>query len=87
MDAADGPPFNRVAYFSLNPLNQQYEYVSVDSRLPQMMSYVVPGANKTRQGKVELSGASFVAPEWGTNKNVPFMYRLVIGPVAEASPR
>jgi hypothetical protein len=76
------PPFTRIAYLSYNTVNQQYEYFSLDSRLPQMMSYVVPGANKTLDGKVELTGASFVAPEWGTEKNVPFMYRLVIGPVA-----
>jgi hypothetical protein len=73
--------FTRVAYFSFNPVNQQYEYFSLDSRLPQMMSYLIPGANKTRDGKVELAGTSFVAPEWGAEKNVPFMFRLTLGPV------
>jgi hypothetical protein len=73
--------FARVAYFSYNVMNRQYEYFSLDSRLPQMMSYAVPGANKMRSGKVELAGTSFVAPEWGADKNVPFMYRLAIGPV------
>jgi hypothetical protein len=75
--------FTRVAYFSYNQTNQQYEYFSLDSRLPQMMSYVVPGANKARGGSIELAGTSFVAPEWGTAKNVPFMYRLTVGPVDE----
>lgn len=73
--------FERVAHFSYNTLNQQYEYFSQDSRLPQMMSYLIPGANKERNGKVELAGTSFVAPEWGRGKNVPFMYRLTVGPV------
>ncbi len=73
--------FTRIANFSFNPVNQQYEYFSLDSRLPQMMSYLIPGANKERNGRIELAGASFVAPEWGPQKNVPFMYRLSIGPV------
>ena len=73
--------FTRVAYLSYNAVNQQYEYFSLDSRLPQMMSYALPGANKTREGKVEFQGRSFVAPEWGAEKNVPFMSRLTIGPV------
>jgi hypothetical protein len=50
-----------------------------------MMSYVAPGANKVRDGKVELIGTSFVAPEWGAKKNVAFMYRLTIGPVESNS--
>jgi hypothetical protein len=77
--AQDG--FERVAYFNYNAINRQYEYFSLDSRLPQMMSYAVPGANKIRAGKVELAGTSFVAPAWGEDRNVPFMYRLTIGPV------
>lgn len=86
MDLAGEPgpaAFTRVAYFVYNTINQQYEYFSVDSRLPQLMSYTVPGANRTRGGTVELTGSSFVAPEWGTKKNVPFIYRLTIGPVEQ----
>jgi hypothetical protein len=73
--------FTRVAYFSYNPVNRQYEYFSLDSRAPQMMSYVTPGANKVREGSVELAGSTFVAAEWGNRKNVPFMYRLTVHPV------
>lgn len=73
--------FERIAHFSYNTQNRQYEYFSQDTRLPQMMSYIIPGANQERDGKVELAGASFVAPEWGAAKNVPFMYRLTVGPV------
>jgi hypothetical protein len=84
MEPADGSAqdaFTRVAFFCYNSVNSQYEYFSLDSRLPQMMSYAIPGANKIRGGKVELTGTSFVASEWGTEKNVPFMYRLAIAPV------
>jgi hypothetical protein len=84
-DQSAAPPFTRTAYFSYNPINQQYEYFSLDNRLPQMMTYVAPGANKVRDGKVELLGTSFVAPEWGAKKNVAFMYRLTIGPVERNS--
>lgn len=84
-DKAPEPEFTRIAYFSYNSINQQYEYFSIDSRLPQMMSYAVPGANKMHGGKVELIGSSFVAPQWGEKKNVPFMYRLTIGPVQNGS--
>jgi hypothetical protein len=80
-DKSAEPPFTRVAYLSYNSMNQQYEYFSLDSRLPQMMSYVLPGANKARDGKIELRGTTFVAPEWGAEKNVAFMYRIAIGSV------
>jgi hypothetical protein len=73
--------FTRMAYFSYSPINRQYEYFSLDSRLPQMMSYAIPGANRVRDGTVELAGRSFVAPQWGAKKNVPFMYRLTVGSV------
>ena len=73
--------FTRVAYVSFNTINQQYEYFSLDSRLPQMMSYTLPGANEARAGQIELRGSSFVAPAWGQANNVPFMYRLTIGAV------
>ncbi|GFE81119.1 hypothetical protein GCM10011487_31190 [Steroidobacter agaridevorans] len=73
--------FTRVAYVSFNTINQQYEYFSLDSRLPQMMSYTLPGANEAHAGQLELRGTSFVAPVWGQARNVPFMYRLTIGAV------
>ncbi|WP_129642030.1 DUF1579 family protein [Peristeroidobacter agariperforans] len=73
--------FTRIAYVSFNTINQQYEYFSLDSRLPQMMSYTLPGANQARDGQIELRGTSFVAPSWGDAKNVPFMYRLTISAV------
>jgi Protein of unknown function (DUF1579) len=84
MTAAPGSQqevFTRVAYVSYNAINQQYEYFSLDSRLPQMMSYTLPGANHEHDKQIELRGTSFVAPAWGQEKNVPFMYRLTIGAI------
>jgi hypothetical protein len=77
------PDFRRVAYLNYNAMNRQYEYFSLDSRAPQMMSYDAPGANTIREGKLELSGGIFVAPEWGPAKNVPFIYRLAISEVED----
>lgn len=78
---SEGDKFTRAAYFSYNPVNRQYEYFSLDSRVPQMMSYATPGANKVVGGNVELRGSTFVAPEWGEARNVPFTYRISIGAV------
>ncbi len=82
--ASEQAQFTRTAYLNYNAINRQYEYFSLDSRAPQMMSYVAPGANKTREGKVELSGGVFVAPEWGKAKNAPFIYRLTVGEVKDS---
>ncbi len=75
--------FTRTAYLNYNAINRQYEYFSLDSRAPQMMTYVAPGANRITNDKVELSGGVFVAPEWGKAKNVPFIYRLTVGEVKD----
>jgi hypothetical protein len=78
-------PFTRIAYFNYNPINQQYEYFSIDTRAPQMMSeksYETTAKSKTSdQAAISLFGESFVAPRWGESINVPFRYRLEIGPV------
>lgn len=84
MEAAQGseqPAFTRTAYFSFNTVGQQYEYFSLDSRLPQMMTYAMPGANKIRGSTIELAGSTFIAPSWGSKQNVPFTYRLTVGEV------
>lgn len=73
--------FVRMAYVSFNPVNQQYEYFSLDTRAPQMMSYTTPGANSVDGENIELKGGTFVAQEWGDAKSVPFVYRLSIGAV------
>jgi hypothetical protein len=78
-------PFTRVAYFNYNSVNQQYEYFSLDSRAPQMMSeksYEGGIQGKTDdQGALALYGGSFVAPRWGAVTNAAFRYRLTIGTV------
>ena len=78
-------PFTRVAYFDYNAVNRQYEYFSLDTRAPQMMNErsaaaVVRGKSQHR-GSLTLQGGRFVAPQWREAKNVPFGYRIVVGPV------
>jgi Protein of unknown function (DUF1579) len=78
-------PFTRIAYFNYNPINQQYEYFSIDTRAPQMMSE--KSFERGIQSKipdpgiVNMFGESFVAPRWGEFTNAPFRYRFEIGPV------
>jgi Protein of unknown function (DUF1579) len=72
-------PFTRIAYFNYNAVNKQYEYVSMDSRLPQMMHENSQEING--EEGITLYGGSFVAPRWGEAQNVAFRFRLVIGNV------
>jgi len=82
---AKGDAFTRVACFNYNGVNQQFEYVSLDSRAPQMMTEKSSGAEgpnpKADGGAVTLFGDIFVAPQWGEAKNAPFRYRLTIGQI------
>ncbi|HEX5458488.1 MAG TPA: DUF1579 family protein [Steroidobacteraceae bacterium] len=75
-----GAAFNRIAYFDYNPVSGQYEYFSLDTRAPQMMNErsVRPGKPG---GAIELYGSVFVASQWGSATNVPFRYRLNVGPI------
>ena len=34
---------------------------------------------------IELDGGTFVAPQWGSATNVPFRYRILVGPVQGGS--
>jgi len=78
-------PFTRIAYFNYNRVSQQYEYCSIDTRAPQMMTERSYESNTdSRSGDhnpISLYGESFVAPQWGEAKNAPFRYRIVIAPV------
>lgn len=72
--------FERIAYFDYNAVAGRYEYFSIDTRAPQMMTErstgkATPGANLT------LYGGMFVAPQWGSSRNSPFRYELVVDPV------
>jgi Protein of unknown function (DUF1579) len=76
-------PFTRVAYFDYNPVTQQYEYFSLDTRAPQMMNERsrttdTPEAAQ-HQDPLTLYGSRFVAAQWGESKNVPFRYKIVVG--------
>jgi len=83
--APDAPPsaaFHRHALLTYNPVARRFEYTSLDSRAPQLMTEIgaaQPASNPG--GPVGLQGGRFLAPDWGGSKNVSFRYRLTIGPV------
>ena len=90
MQPADDRPgetgsFNRHALLNYNPITSRYEYTSLDTRAPQLMAEqsrpIAPGASAT---ELKLEGSSFLAPEWGSAKNVRFKYRLTISAVKES---
>jgi len=70
--------FTRLAYFNYNPVSQQYEYFSIDSRAPQMMNE--RGQAQDQKG-LSLDGTTFSAPRWGEMSNTSFHYRLLVGAV------
>jgi hypothetical protein len=78
-------PFTRVAYFDYNPVTQQYEYFSLDTRAPQMMNERsrttdTPAAAQ-HPDPLTLYGGRFVAAQWGESKNVPFRYKIAVGQI------
>ena len=81
----EGQPgfFVRNATLNFNAVSRQYEYFSIDTRAPQMMTErslpTKPSSDASKE--LKLSGATFVAPEWGPAKNVRFKYRLTVGAV------
>jgi hypothetical protein len=83
--AADAPPpaaFHRHALLTYNPVAKRYEYTSLDSRAPQLMTEIgsaLPSPDPA--APLALQGGRFFAPDWGGSKDVPFRYRLTIGPV------
>ena len=80
--ATEAPPFHRHALLTYNPVGKRYEYTSLDSRAPQIMTEIgAPLPASDPGGPVKLQGGRFLAPDWGGSKNVSFRYRLVIGPV------
>jgi hypothetical protein len=76
---AVGAAFTRVAYLNYNSINSTWEYVSLDTRAPQVMNERGSASNAT--GALNLNGDRFVAAQWGPHKNAAFRYRLVVGPV------
>lgn len=88
MEATQGEPFTRVAYLAYNTVDQQYEYFSLDTRAPQMMTERSAGPRAADDaGALVLYGGMFVAAEWGSARDAPFRYRLVVEPVRSARQR
>src|SRR5579863_6581800 len=73
--------FHRSAFLNYNPVTRRYEYTSLDTRAPQLMMEVSRTVDPQRvpAAELKLQGGEFLAPEWGSAKNVRFKYRLCIG--------
>ena len=71
--------FRRNAFLNYNAVTKRYEYTSLDTRAPQLMTETSLRVDpKVIPIELKLQGGMFVAPEWGSAKNVPFKYRLTI---------
>lgn len=86
MSAAAGSKdsFSRIAYFDYNAVSRRFEYFSIDTRAPQMMNERSAGRAAPGAG-LRLHGGVFVAPQWGSARNSPFHYDLVVDPVRGAT--
>jgi hypothetical protein len=72
--------FKRIAYFDYNAVTGRFEYFSIDTRAPQMMNERSIG-RAGAGGEMRLYGGMFVAPQWGSARNSPFRYELIVDPV------
>jgi len=83
--AAGDADFRRDATFNFNPVTARWEYASLDTRAPQLMTERSEegAAAATPEAVLNLHGGTFLAPTWGEARNVRFSYRLTIGPVAD----
>ena len=82
---SDGPTFTRVALVGYNTVNSNYEYISWDTRAPQMMYQVsrAVGMPGEHQGFTRIwfyLVDNFVVPAWGEARNVAFKQRLMFEP-------
>jgi hypothetical protein len=75
--------FHRNAFLNYNSVTRRYEYTSLDTRAPQLMMEMSRPVDPRRVPAAELilQGGDFLAPEWGSAKNVRFKYRLSIGEI------
>jgi Protein of unknown function (DUF1579) len=85
---SDGPAFTRLAFLSYNAVTSSYEYMSWDTRAPQMMYQVsrAVGTPGERQGSRVIwfyLVDNFVVPQWGEARNVAFKQRLMLEPGAD----
>lgn len=79
---SDQEPFTRLAYLNYNDVSKRYEWISMDTRAPQMMYETSYGGSAPGRGQaqraVTLYLDSFVLPQWGEATNVAFKQRRVI---------
>lgn len=79
--------FTRVSLVNYNAVSQQVEYVSLDTRAPQLMTEISAGAHAAHdlagRRDVSLNGGMFVAPVWGDVTDAAFRYRLVVGAIQD----
>jgi hypothetical protein len=82
-EAAPPAFFRRNAFLNYNFVTKRYEYTSLDTRAPQLMMETSSPADPhgLSAAELKLQGGVFVAPEWGSAKNVAFRYRLSIGEI------
>jgi hypothetical protein len=77
--------FRRDAFFNFNAVTNRYEYTSLDTRAPQLMAEMSQPSNSDFSGAaMTLQGGTFLAPQWGSAKDVHFKYRLTVGAVRAA---
>ena len=79
---AEGPPFTRIAYLDYNDVNHRYEWISMDTRAPQMMYERGLDAATTGPAReiraISLHLDFFVLPQWGKTTSAAFRQRRVI---------
>lgn len=86
--AQGGPaPFTRTAHLGFNAVDGVWEYVSMDSRAPQLMAYRSQPLGTDARGPFHFAGGSFVAAEWGSRRNAGFAYRVDLSPVSDGKQR
>ena len=84
-DAGQPATFRRDAFINYNAVARRYEYTSLDTRAPQLMTERGSriAAESAPAEALSLQGGVFLAPQWGDTKNVPFSYRLTLGAVKD----
>jgi Protein of unknown function (DUF1579) len=72
--------FQRHSFLNFNAVTGRYEYSSLDTRAPQLMTELSAAVGAAPLGPdLSLQGTEFLAPQWGAARNVPFRYRLTLG--------
>jgi hypothetical protein len=83
-EATQSASFRRNAFLNYNAVTKRYEHTSLDTRAPQLMIETSPRVDpQPPSEELKLQGGVFVAPEWGSAKNVAFKYRLTIGNIKD----